>query len=579
MNLSSPKRFGLTGVHSIFDRFFHYLDSLRPFDRAIFIGLLFIFITSAVISLYSIGRSYLVDIPIAGGTLIEGAVGSPRFINPVLAITRADHDLTALTYSGLLKLSPEGNLENDLAESLTISEDGRVYNIIMRKDARFHDGVSVTAEDVAFTIGLIQKPSIKSPLRGNWSGVTVEVINSHELNLVLENPYAPFRENLTIGVLPKHIWNNLSDEEFPFSQYNIEPIGSGPYEVAAMEHNTAGLVYQYDLRYFKDYQDEPNIRRIIVRFYQNEEAILKALEEGAINSTAALSERYLASVDKTDYNFISEPLPRVFSVFFNQNRNPVLRDGAVREALSLAVDRDELVSRALSGYGQSVDTPLPAGFFENLSEANDNEDRLSEARAKLEAAGWTVGTNQRLEKNIDGVATPLVFTVRSSNGVLFERTAAYLTEVWRELGAEVTFEFYEQSDLVQTIIRPRDYQALLFGMDIGRSLDLYPFWHSSSREDPGLNVSLYANITVDNLVSRMRVSTSTEQRDQLIEQFSAEIASEIPAIFLYSPSFEYVTTKEVRTTQFSKLQRPSERWSNVTDWYMHESGVWPMFAN
>lgn len=573
MKLPSPKSFG------IFDRLFRYIDTLRPLDRAIFFSLLALFLVSLSIFIYSLGRSFLVEVPTSGGTLTEGVIGSPRFINPVLAITRADHDLVALTYSGLMKLTPAGDLENDLAESVTISEDGRVYNIILRQDARFHDGVSVTAEDVAFTINLIQQPELKSPLRGNWSGVVVEVIGPYELNLVLENPYAPFKENLTIGVLPRHIWSTLSDEELPFSQHNIEPIGSGPYRVETVKRNAAGLVSEYELEAFTNYQGQAHIKNIIVRFYQNEDEIMEALDRQEITSTASLSERVLTEISDDKYTLVSESLPRVFAVFLNQNRNSILRDKAVRQALDEAVDKEALIDHAVGGFGVATASPLPAGFFESTPDGLSAEDRLSKARATLEAGGWTRHEDGIYRKTIDDQLVPLRFTVRAGNGPLFERAAENLTATWRSLGAEVTFEFYEQSDLVQTIIRPRDYEALLFGMDIGRSLDLYPFWHSSSREDPGLNVSLYANINVDSLVTKMRVATSTEERDQLMGEFTEEIKNDMPAIFLFSPSFAYVTDKEVRTAEFKKIQRPSERWSNVTSWYMQQSGVWPFFTN
>jgi peptide/nickel transport system substrate-binding protein len=577
MNLPHPKSFGF----SLFDRLFNYIESLRPLDRFIVAFLALLFVVMAVYNLYSYGRGFLVEVPVGGGTLIEGAVGAPRFINPVLAITRADHDLMTLTYSGLMRLSPDGNLENDLAESVTVADDGRVYNIVLSNDRYFHDGVKVTAEDVAFTIGLIQKASLKSPIRGNWSGVTVEVIGSHELNLVLQNPYMPFMENLTLGILPKHIWQTLTDEEVPFSQYNIEPIGSGPYKVSNITRSPSGLVSEYQLIRSNDYQDAAHIERIIMRYYQNEEAVTTALREGEITSTAALSEHWLSTLDKDQYTFTSEPLPRVFSIFFNQNRTPVLRDLAVRKALDVAVDREELVRRSVAGFGHAAVSPLPANWM-GLEIANQDEastDRMAEATAILVDGGWTKDQNGRWEKQIDGANVPLVFTIRSANGELFEKMAAYLSETWQTLGAEVNFEFYEQGDLVQTIIRPRDYQALLFGMDIGRSLDLYPFWHSSSREDPGLNVSLYANITVDRLVNEMRTATSTTGRDQLIDQFVTEIEEERPAIFLFTPSFDYVTTKNVTTPGFKRLQRQSERFSNIHEWYMNESGVWPIFSD
>lgn len=579
MNLPSLRRSGFIS----FDRFFSFNDSLKPSDRLIFQLVLFTFLISALCALFLFSKSFLVNVPVSGGVLIEGSIGSPRFINPVLAMTRADYDLVALTHSGLMRLSPDGTLVNDLAESVTVSEDGKVYNIILKKDRVWHDGTPVTAEDVVFTIGLIQNPDLKSPIRGNWSGVVVELINKHEVNFVLENPYSPFKENLTVGILPKHVWDTLSEEEFPFSHRNIEPIGSGPYEVFAVKRTPAGLISEYDLRLAEDYEDQANIKRVIIRYYQNEDSVLNALNNGEINATAVLNEKHLSSIDRSQFNFTSEPLPRIFSIFYNQNRSVVLRDKAVRDALDISIDRTELVKRAVDGYGRPTDTPIPPEWVileetEPAPEFNTTEERLTAARDILRAAGWRQNTNGRWEKTIDEVVTPLTFTVKSANGLLFERMASYLTETWQALGIDVTVELYEQSDLVQTIIRPRDYHSLLFGIDVGRSLDLYPFWHSSGREDPGLNVALYANISADRLVSNIRTATSTEARDSLINQLVKEIETEHPATFLFTPSFEYVTRSNIHVTDMKKIQRPSERLLNVTSWHMNQSGVWPIFT-
>lgn len=578
MGLPSPRRSGFF----VFDRWFAFIGSLRASDRLLFGFLALIFVVSVVWSLFIVNKSFLTNVPVEGGALIEGSIGSPRFINPVLAITRADHDLVALTHSGLLRLTPDGTLENDLAESITVSDDGLVYNVVLKPDRRWHDATPVTAEDVAFTIGLIQKPGLKSPLRGNWSGVTVELISRYEINFVLENQYTPFMENLTVGILPKHIWDTLSDEELPFSQHNIEPIGSGPYAVTEIKRNPAGLISEYHLELSPEYSGEANIESIIVRFYQNEEAVLTALKEGEINATAALSEQWLKDLNRATFTFVSEPLPRVFSIFYNQNKNPALRDLSARAALEAAIDRQELINRAVEGYGRPTDAPLPPGWIETVTyqeSEQSHEARIVSAKRILENGGWTKNANGRWEKKISEVDTPLIISIRSANGPLFEKIATYLTEVWQELGVEVTVELYEQSDLVQTIIRPRDYQALLFGIDIGRSLDLYPFWHSSEREDPGLNVSLYANLTVDQLVSGLRTSTSTTDRNELIGRFLGEVEKEKPAAFLFTPSFEYVVRSSIKTTAMKRLQRPSERFSNVTKWHMNESGVWPIFAN
>ena len=577
MSTSSGGRF------SLFDRLFKYLDKLRPSDRLIISLLLLTFVVSLWYALSELNKNSIISVPNAGGTLIEGMVGAPRFVNPVLAITRADHDLVTLTYSGLVSLEPDGSLKPEIAESVTVSEDGLVYNIMLRQDQYFHDGTPIRAEDVAYTISLIQNPTLKSPLRGNWSGVTVEVLGDHELNFVLENAYAPFIENLTVGILPKHVWNTLTDEELPFSQYNTEPVGSGPYQIAesGIKRGPSGLISEYDLTVFPQNGDTANIDNIVVRFYQNENAVKEALERGDINATAALSEKTLSELNLSNWQVIEKPLPRVFAIFFNQNKSTALRDSAARQALSVLIDREVLIDRVLAGYGTATYSPVPPEFS-SLSATNTDSfanpgDRLAAAETILIDGGWEQAENGQWFKEIDSASTTLAVTMRSGNTSVFEDTAAYLIEAWRPLNVEVGVELFEQSDLVQTVIRPRDYQGLLFGTDVGRPLDLYPFWHSSQREDPGLNVALYTSITSDDLLEDIRLTSDLGERDQAIQTFIDEIAAETPAIFLFSPSFVYIISPTVHASDMAKIARPSERFMNIEKWFMSEARIWPIF--
>ncbi|MEX0931112.1 MAG: ABC transporter substrate-binding protein, partial [Candidatus Paceibacterota bacterium] len=255
----APKR------RPLFDLLFSYLDERLPSDRMIIYALLIIFVSASSTGLLSLNKAHSTVVPSAGGVLVEGIIGSPRFVNPVLAITRTDSDLVALTYSGLLKLDENGTLVPDLAESMTVSDDGLVYNIVLRDDVQFHNGTPIRSDDVAYTIKLIQDSELKSPLRGNWSGVTVEVINERELNFILENAYSPFRENLTVGIMPKNIWDSLSNEELPFSQHNTEPIGSGPYTLTDVTRDDAGLINGYELRAFSDGRQAPKITTVMIK--------------------------------------------------------------------------------------------------------------------------------------------------------------------------------------------------------------------------------------------------------------------------------------------------------------------------
>lgn len=547
------------------DSLLGFIYNRKPSDKLILYLFLTAFVLCGLFTLAEISKHQSVTIPHDGGVLKEGVVGTPRFVNPVLAITRADQDLVALTYSGLLKLGADGKLENDIADTLTISEDGLVYNLTLKPNYTFHDGVPVTAEDIAYTIDLIQNDELKSPLRGNWNGVETEVISSTEINFILPTSYAPFVENLTVGILPKHIWSDLTTEELPFSQHNTEPIGSGPYKVGAISYNDAGLIKKYTLE-AADRPKKANISIVEVFFYETPAKLTEAYELGEITNTTTL-------IDESTSTIVT-PLPRVFTLYFNQNKSPVLREKAVRESLNLLVDRDELASVVFENQVVPAISPIPSGLYDADQIASSSEQTAS---AVLEASGWTLTEDSQWQKELDGSTTTLSVEISTANEPVFTKTATYLERVWSEAGIDVSVNIYEQSDLVQSVIRPRNYETLLFGADTGRALDLYPFWHSAEREDPGLNVGLYTNIATDAILEDLRATQDAEERNELITSFLAEIKNDVPAIFLFSPVLTYTLDPTIKYQTVTNLTKPSERFSTIENWYIKESNVWPLF--
>jgi len=513
-----------------------------------------------------------VHVPARGGTFTEGIVGTPRFVNPVLAITSADKDVSQVVYAGLTRLSDDGTIVPDIAESVTISDDGLVYNVVLRTDIFFHDDVALTAEDVIFTIEHIQDPRIASPLRASWDGVTIEVLGDHELNFILEDAYAPFIENLTVGILPKHIWEETSAEEFPFSQYNSEPIGAGPYEVAHIIRD-GGVPSSYVLTPHKEYHGESGkISNLVLRFFANEARRVEAFEKGDIDAAAHIDPTLLTDID-TPFSVTTSTLPRTFAVFFNQNKSEVLRDIYVRRALNVAIDREVLVDTVLDGYGTPLSGPIPEGF--GVPVASSTESSLERAREILRTGGWRVNEETSIwEKEEDDLVIELRLSIATANSPLFGETAQVLKETWEQLGVVVEVKQFEQSDLTQAIIRTRDYEALLFGTALTRSLDLYSFWHSSQRNDPGLNVALYANITGDAALTTARTSTDNAERVEALTTFAAEVASDTPAVFLFSPQFVYVLPQGITTAPFTGLSDSHERFAHIADWYMDTNVIW-----
>ena len=576
--MNPPRRFKQRPL----DRFLSLIEVKTASDRLILRILFFVLLFSGVWLVYSINNHYATPSPIRGGTFTEGIIGTPRFINPALAITRADQDVTALVYSGLMKMDEKGVLVPDVAESVTVSDDGLTYNVLIRKDVHFHDGTTLTAHDVAFTIGLIQNPSLKSPLKGNWNDVTVEVISDSELNIVLKESYAPFIENFTVGILPEHLWSSIPIEQLPFSALNTQPVGSGPFKIAKATRDKNGLIQDYTLSGNKESLNPPKINTIVLYFYNDEVNLLEGLKNGTLDASSYVSNESLEQITATNnFKVITKPLPRVFGVFFNQNKVPALRDPSVRRALEVAIDRNDIISTSLKGQGVPIYTPIPGVEDTLQSEEGSNqstpEARVAAAQKILNDAGWIKNSLGLLEKQVDGTATTLSLTVSTSNTALFNNLSLQVADEWKAIGVDVTTEQFEQTSLVQTVIRPRDFEVLLFGLDTSRSEDLYPFWHSSQKDDPGLNIAGYTNLSVDALLEKARKEQDTTERMKDLTEASKTIVNERPAIFLFEPMMAYVVKSEVVIGDMNNLGKPADRFSTIANWYTATDKIWKIF--
>jgi peptide/nickel transport system substrate-binding protein len=294
-----------------------------------------------------------------------------------------------------------------------------------------------------------------------------------------------------------------------------------------------------------------------------------------------------AELDTEQWNSSETALPRTFGLFFNQNRSTTLRDAAVREALELAIDRDVLIERALNGAG--IPSPNAISITKSTIESQEAStntivptstvDRIAAARSLLEDADWTQTEQGMWEKEDDDSTVPLAVTIRTANTADLDAVLTYIAGTWRELGVSVQTEQYEQTDLVQSVIRPRDFSILLFGLDTSRSQDLYPFWHSSQQDDPGLNIAQYTNLSVDELLSTAR--TATEESDRIAALIAASdiINEERPAIFLFQPTSLYVTKNTIATERVASIGRAADRFSTIANWHTDTSALWPIFRN
>ncbi len=570
-------------------RFEEMRRALSPGERllvrtlAIALGLSFFAIVAGIMNAAS------VEVPSRGGSLTEGVVGTARFLNPLLALSGSDKDLTLLVYSGLMRATPEGDLIPDLAESYTISEDGTVYTFKLRKGVTFHDGSPLTSADVLFTIEHTQHPEMKSAHRADWQGVSVTTPDPQTVIFTLPHAYAPFLENTTLGILPKALWQNVSADEFPFHPLNTNPIGSGPYRVVDAKTSSTGSATRYELKPFDNFAlGTPNLDKITFLFYGNEEELIEAFNAGKIDSMAGISPSAIESVMRSNVAIASSALPRTFGVFLNQSKNAIFADESVRAALNAATDKARVVNEVLKGYGVTLEGPIPPRLlgahplespqpFPERKESQHKEGTFAkDARDVLERGGWTFDdeTSTWTKKK-----TAFEFTLATADEPELAKTAELIAQMWRDAGIKVNVQVYSLSELNTVMLRPRNYEAVLFGEVVGRSLDLFAFWHSSQRNDPGLNLALYANSRADTLLSRARETTNRREREKLYAQLEDVIKDDKPAVFVFAPEFIYLVPENLGGVALGALTTPAERFLNIHEWYTDTERVWNFFTS
>ena len=581
-------------MENLYSRILSLLPSKNEIKRAIshfskkeyfvFLGFVFILCLSTIIILQNINKSFMVNVPLQGGSITEGIVGTPRFINPVLAFSDADQDLVSLIYSGLMRKNSDGTLTPDLAEKYEISKDGLTYTFTLKNEIYFHDEKPVGADDVVFTINKIKDPIIKSPKRGNWDGVSVEKIDEKTVKFTLKQSYASFLENITLGIMPASLWEASPIE---LNDANTKPIGSGPYKVVKVNKQSGGLIDYYELTSFEKFNlGQPYIEKIILRFYPNENDQISALENGEVDQISSITPSNAQILKEKNYRVKSLTLPRVFGLFLNQNQNQIFTDKNIITAIDLAINKDDIIRDVLLGYGVAIDNPIPPNMinYQKLNKGNNisHEEKIKKAQDILSKDGWKKGVNGFLEKTTTDkkkkkATTYLEFSISTGNAPELVKSAELIKQDLKTIGMKVDVKTFEIGNLNQGVIRPRKYDALLFGQIINHESDLFAFWHSSQRKDPGLNVAMYTNAKVDKILEDAFITIDEKSRIKKYAQFEDEIKKDMPAVFLYSPNFIYIVSKNIQRFSIDHITRPGDRFLNSYLWYIKTDNVWKIF--
>lgn len=564
------------------------LSSFSKKQILVFLIVLFIAGFTCLSILLEINNKLSINVPTSGGTIDEGIIGMPTLINPVLAISDADKDLTSIVYSGLIRKNPEGEFINELALSYEVSSDNLTYTFTLKDNATFHNGDKVTTDDIIFTIEKIKNPAIKSPKKSKWEGVSVNKIDDLTVSFTLNQPFISFMDNMTVGILPHKLWENVNDLEFNISPLNIKAVGSGPFQIEKVYKNKDGIPIKYTLLRFNKYiLGKSYLKRINIISYSNEKDLIKGLISGNINQASGISPNNIDQLNDTKFKINTALLPRIFSLFVNNNKNKIFSDSSVIKAIDLAIDRQDIINQVLGGYGVAIHNPISGTILKDTNISDKISFSTDEAISLLEKNGWILGedgvrykteTKKTTKEKEKAPPQRLSFSITTGDTPELRMVTSILKEQLSKIGIEINIDKVYETGQLNQIIKDRDYEALFFGQIVNHESDLYSFWHSSQRNHPGLNIAMFGNIKIDNLLETIQKTGDIEQRQIKYQELLKEFNENIPAILIYSPKYIYITSNNLYGIVLNSIINPSDRFSNINKWYTEEDKVWKIFS-
>lgn len=512
-----------------------------------------------------------VETPAFGGSYIEGMVGAPFYVNPILATSDSDRDLSKLVYAGLMKTDGNGSLQPDLASGYTINANQDQYTFELRSGLQWHDGEAVTAEDIIFTIESIKKAEYKSPYRSTFSGVNVQQLNENTIQFNLEKPNPLFLSSLTIGILPEHLWYSIPAIGAPLTELNIKPIGCGPYMFKSLTKDQSGNVKTYALESFEKYHaGQPYIKDLIFKFYPDFQTAVQALQNKNVEGLAYLPNEYKNSVKNNDLTLKELHNPRYTAVFFNPGNNALLAENNFRQALDLSVDKERIIKEAAENNGQIIFSPvLPGdmGYDSNIKTDLFNQNKATEALDKLgykkeEGSEWRIITKGKSTSTAE-------LKITTIDQPEMTKAASIIKENWEAIGIKTQLEIIPRERMLKEIIEPRNYQALIFSEQLNINSGPYLFWHSSQVKSPGLNLSNLGNKDIDKYLEQARNASTLEAKIEPLKNFQKKITELNFAIFLYSPTYTYPVANKLKgLDQVQFINLPADRLSTINTWYI-----------
>jgi len=443
-----------------------------------------------VVSMIFLGAVWYLDhtelVPAYGGEYTEGLVGAPQAANPILpSANDVDSDIVALVYSGLLKKNLRNEFVPGLAEKYDVSNDRKVYTFYLRSNIKWHDGEQFGVDDILFTVRTIQDASVKSPLRDTWRTVKAEKVDDQTLRLTLNAPMPLFLDQLTIGILPEHLWQDIPISGFGLADLNLRPVGTGPYIFTSFSRDRRGNIKSYNLAANADYYlPRPNIDKIILKFFPDFGSAQVSLNNRGIDGISFVTNSFKSHTVRNDLNYHPLKLPEYTALFFN-NKKDLLKNTDFRVALSLVLDRTKLTSEILTGEVEPisslfVNTPFqPARQIPGADTAKATE-LLDKTEWKLGEDGFrhkitvTKTTKKVGKKNVteetknDQILSLSITTIDQKDNAA---AAEFIKKSWEKIGIKTEIKLFTSDAIRKDVLKTKDYDILLYGEIMGRDFE------------------------------------------------------------------------------------------------------------
>ncbi len=511
--------------------------------------------------------------PTRGGVYSEGLVGRLQRLNPVLDYYNSvDRDINRLLYSSLINFDEQGFPTGDLAESWGVSFDGLSYNFNIKENANWHDGNPVTAQDIVFTINLMRDPASVLPedLKEFWNRLEVIPLGDKALQIRLEEPFAPLIDYLNFGILPQHLLGGMTYEQMITSEFNINPVGSGPYRFQGFiteGQNIRGVALTANTDY---YDSPPFIQEVIFRYFPDYISAMNAFREGTIQGIAEVDQNILGEIlQNPGYSLYSAIKPEIAIILLNLNNNDVqfFQDKEIRKAMLMGLDRRGLVEKTLNGQGVIADVPVLPNSWAFYS-ANPRVDQDNQqARNILRDAGYLLEGEGLVVREKDG--NPFSFKLVHPNDDYHTSIAQAVKSDWLKIGINADLVPVPYDTLILDYLQPLTYEAALIDLNYSRSPDPdpYPFW-DQTQQNGGQNYSQWENRIASQYLQEARVSMDMEERAKLYRNFQAIFTEEIPALPLFYPVYNFPISPSIQGVRIGPMYDSNDRFWNINEWFL-----------